>query len=37
MMKMRLSLFMATQWSGLGQGKALKKLDRLGKIITTVS
>ena len=34
---MRLSLFMETQWSGLGQGNVLKKLDRLGKIITTVS
>ena len=34
---MRLSLFMATQWSGLEQDKVLKKLDRLGKIITTVS
>ena len=34
---MRLGLFMATQWPGLGQGEVLKTLDHLGKIMATVS
>ena len=35
-MKISVGLFMATQWSGLGQGEVQKTLDRLGKIIVTV-
>jgi len=33
---MRVRLFMATQWVGLGHGEVRKTLDRFGKIIAMV-